>query len=118
DRVVESGGTRDTIAFDQSVGLANLRIQRSGTDLRVGLASNAEASFASLADTLTLVGQVGSDTNTRVERLAFADGAQLELVSLVQAMAGFGLDTGAEISFARSDVQQALRPVLLASSYS
>ena len=118
DRVVESGGTRDTIAFDQSVGLANLRIQRSDTDLRVGLASSTDASFASLADTLTLVGQVGSDTNVRVERLAFADGAQLDLVSLVQAMAGFGLDTGAEISFARSDVQQALRPVLLASSYS
>lgn len=112
DVIVDWGGT-DRVLFTQPVALADLRLQRSGDHLLVGV-DRGGGPLSSVADVATLLNQLHADSNLRVERLVLGDGHQFQLDQLVAAMASFGLSSGAEVSFARADVRAAATPLLLA----
>lgn len=93
-RTVEVDGGDDTLRLGAGLSFENLTFDRSGDSLRIGVRdlTNTARTMDSLDDVVTV--QQWTDTNNRIETIAFADGTKIDTSEVVYAQSGYsGHDT-------------------------
>ena len=88
--VVEADGGDDTLAFGPGVGLGDVALRFSGSDLLIGLVdpSSPDTAFGSLSDLVRVEGW--SDRYDRIESLRFSDGLEVDISDLSGAQEALG----------------------------
>jgi Ca2+-binding RTX toxin-like protein len=97
DRITDTGGRADILAFSTGVSLSDVILDLdAGGDLRLGIATTSNRTVDAAADRVTLSGYIAA-TDKPIEKLSFADGSQIDLQRLVQAMGAFKSATTGEV---------------------
>ncbi|MBT5415686.1 MAG: tandem-95 repeat protein, partial [Rhodospirillaceae bacterium] len=88
--VVEADGGDDTLAFGLGIGLGDVALRFSGSDLLIGLVdpSSPDTTFGSLSDLVRV--ESWSDGYDRVESLRFSDGREVDISDLTGAQEALG----------------------------
>ena len=75
------GGTNDVLEFGSGIAVTDLRIEASGNDLLVGIATDVSESLSGLTDVVRLRDWYNVDS--RIESIRFNDGAVLNLTPIL-----------------------------------
>ena len=117
DRITDTGGRADILAFSSGVTLSDLVLDLgSAADLRLGLGTTSNRTLSAATDKVTLVGYKTA-TDKPIEKLSFADGSQIDLQRLVQAMGAFKSATTGEVDLKRPDALKVAAQLLVPSAF-
>lgn len=116
--IIADGGVgsseKDVLNLKSEVNLNQLSLKRVGATLVFAIRESATSS-AWIASA-TIAGNESGGSIGGMETLRLGSAQQsMQMIQLIQAMASFGLNSGAELSFARADIQNAVAPLLTAS---